>query len=373
MDILHQKITIENENGWHTLLAYLPPGWKEKMRETGAFTRAREIKTPEDLLRIIFAPPVLQLSLPDLSRWAAEMDLAHLAFPSLWERLQKCVSFLRWLIGMLLIDNMEPPSGGLILAPIDATCFTLPSSKKREWMLHLVWANGMPIRALLRKAAGKGTGESLRNLDNLPSEAVRIGDRAYGTPPQLAHAFENNQKFIVRFTWNNLPLFADKEQKIPLDPESLMGDMRPGETREWTAFVRPKGKKPFPIRVVAVRKTPEIAARSAHRSRTDSTRKGHTPRKITLFLSHFVTLATNVPFEQADTLAIADSYRWRWQIEREFRRFKSTTHVRRLPNHKDDSVEVYLLALLAAWLLAHHIARQSSFSPWGVPLHRPHR
>ena len=31
---------------------YLPPSWKEKARETGAFRRARHIKTEEDLLAL---------------------------------------------------------------------------------------------------------------------------------------------------------------------------------------------------------------------------------------------------------------------------------------------------------------------------------
>jgi hypothetical protein len=370
MSEIARQIQVEDEDGWQTVLSYLPPGWEDKMRETGAFSRARRIKSPSDLLRILFAPPVLPLSLPELSRWAAERGLARRAFPSLWERLQKCVDFLRWLIGALLQPDIAFPAGEWVMAPVDATSFTLPASTKREWLLHMTWANGYPLAAQLRKVGGKGSGESLKNLDDLPPEVVRVADRAYGTPPQLTYAAERGQRFLTRFTWNNLPLFADGEGQQRLDPLTLLGDMIPGETREFAAWVRAKGEKPLHVRVVVVRKSPQAAAQTAKRSQKESTRKGHQPRELTLFLSGFVTLVTNLSLAEADTRTVAEAYRWRWQIEREFKRFKSTTQVRRLPNHKDASVQVYLLALLAVWLLANRMARQNVFFPWGLPLRR---
>jgi hypothetical protein len=36
------------------LLALLPEGWQAKAKELGAFERAREVKSPKDLLRLIF-------------------------------------------------------------------------------------------------------------------------------------------------------------------------------------------------------------------------------------------------------------------------------------------------------------------------------
>ena len=35
------------------LLGLLPEGWEAKAKELGAFQRAREIKSPEELLRLI--------------------------------------------------------------------------------------------------------------------------------------------------------------------------------------------------------------------------------------------------------------------------------------------------------------------------------
>jgi len=38
---------------WEPLLRFLPSGWEEQAKELGAFTRARKIGSPRDLLRLI--------------------------------------------------------------------------------------------------------------------------------------------------------------------------------------------------------------------------------------------------------------------------------------------------------------------------------
>ncbi len=85
-------------------------------------------------------------------------------------------------------------------------------------------------------------------------------------------------------------------------------------------------------------------------------------------MSQFIVLATNLSETDVAKESIAEAYRWRWQIEREFRRFKSTTYIRKLVNQKDNTVEVYILAAMVAWLLSYRIAHQKTFFPWGYPL-----
>jgi hypothetical protein len=44
----------EDNYTFDDLAAILPELWREKAKEWGALQRAREIKTPDDLLRLIF-------------------------------------------------------------------------------------------------------------------------------------------------------------------------------------------------------------------------------------------------------------------------------------------------------------------------------
>lgn len=363
-----ENLDVIGDDGWSELLSWLPDGIEDKMRATGAFTRSRKIKSPTDLLRIVLAYPVLHESLPSLSRWAAEKGIADLSFISIWERMQEMVVFLRWLVGDMISQDVLPVKSGLALAPIDATTFSVPGSNKRDWLLHMVWMQGHPISIRLSKASGEGTGESLKHLDDAPRNAVAMGDRAYGTPSGLAHAMEIGLLYIVRFTWNHLPLFDTMECTERIAPEQRLSDMKCGEIREFTAWVKGKTTEAFPVRIVVVKKDKQSAEKAVRQCITESKRKGHTPQAITLFMAQFVTLATNLSETDVTKESIAEAYRWRWQIEREFRRFKSTTYIRKLVNQKDTTVEVYLLAAMVAWLLSHRIARHKSFFPWGYPL-----
>lgn len=365
-----EKIDVINDDGWSELLAWLPEGIEEKMRETGAFTRSRKIKRPTDLLRITLAYPVLNKSLPNLSRWASEKGIADLSFISIWERMQEMVVFLRWLVGDMLSRIVSPVESGLALAPLDATTFSLPGSNKRDWLLHMVWMQGQLVTIRLSKARGDQTGESLKHLDNAPHNAVIMGDRVYGTPTGLTHALKKGMRYIVRFTWNHLPLFETAECTTPITPEQQLSGMQCGEIQEFTAWVKSVHNEAFPVRIVVVKKNKQSAEQAVRHCVYESHRKGHTPRKITLFMAKFITLATNLSETDVTKESIAEAYRWRWQIEREFRRFKSTTYIRKLVNQKDTTVEVYLLASMVAWLISHRIAQQQSFFPWGYPLRK---
>ena len=122
------------------------------------------------------------------------------------------------------------------------------------------------------------------------------------------------------------------------------------------------------VRIVALRKDPEKGEKARRAARSMSMRKGHKPRQLTLFLADFVTLATNLTALEMTPAAVADAYRWRWQIEWAFKRFKSAMRIRRLVNLKEEMVKFYLHSAFCIWLLTERIARQRAFFPWGYPL-----
>jgi hypothetical protein len=361
---------VGTDDGWRDVLNWLPAGWEQKMLELRAFVRARDVKSASDMLRITLAFAVLGRHLEGLGAWCEEKKIASCSFVALWRRLARVVPFLEWLVGALLRERVTPPVGCLVLAPLDATTFSLPGSRQRDWLVHLLWAAGEVHNVRVTKARGKGSGESLRHLDDLPSEAVVVGDRAYGTPPGVAQAVRQNRRFIARFTWNNLPLYHDREGKQRVAARTALGGSRVGEVVEFEAWVRARGEKPARVRIVAVRLSSSKAAAARKRSMQESKRKGHRPDPTTGFTAGFVSLATNVEVREASAETVADAYRWRWQVELEFKRFKGITGVRRLVNWKDEMVRCYLLALLAVWLLTHKIARSGAFFPWGYPLAR---
>jgi hypothetical protein len=364
-----ENIDVINNDGWAELLNWLPDNIEGKMRDMGAFSRSRKIKQPTDLLRIVLAYPVLQKSLPNLSRWASEKGIADMSFISIWERMQEMVVFLRWLVGEMLSQIVLPIESGLALAPVDATTFSLPGSNKRDWLLHMVWVQGQPTNMRLSKARGKQTGESLKYIEDAPKHAVIMGDRSYGTPTGLNHATKKEMKFIIRFSWSLLPLYETPECKTLINPNQKLGGMKSGEILEFTAWVKNKNEI-FPVRVVVVKKDKESSDKDLRKTLYESSKKGYATRNITVFTTQFISLVTNLSETETTKEHIVEAYRWRWQIELEFKRFKSTTYIRKLVNQKDTTVEVYLLAAMVAWLISHKIAQQKSFFPWGYPLRK---
>jgi hypothetical protein len=368
MDELPAEIKVRDERGFLEVLPWLPAGWEQKMRELGAFRRARGVRSPRDLLRMVLAVPLLLLSLTRLQDWAAELKLAEITPAAVWKRLRGCARFLEWLVDSLLGEWVAPVDSPLIWTPLDASTFSLPGSTGRDWLIHFRWSQGRIAGARLSKGSEEGGGESLRHVEGSEPNEVMVADRAYGTPPGVAAACERGQRFLARFTWNNLPLYSDREGQKKVEPRALLGHLRFGEVGEFQAWVRARGHRPCAVRVVAVRLPEEEARRAWERSARESRRKRHVPLPNQEFLSAFVVMVTNLAPDEASAAVVADAYRWRWQIELEFKRLKSITQVRRLTYETDESVRVYLLALLAVWLLSHKIARQRAFFPWGYPL-----
>jgi len=360
---------LDTRDGWRSILPFLPPGWKEKMRSLKAFTRGREIKTEEDLLRLLLGFAVLKKHLEGLAAWAEEQGIASMSFVAVWKRIAKSKVFLLWLVNEMLAVKVERSQSSLVFGVLDATAFSLPASVRRDYLVHMTWSAGRILDVRLTKARGKGTGESFQNINELPPDVVVIADRAYGTPPGVAKMVGEGRRFISRFTWNNLPLYNDREDdKVRMTPQSKLESLAPGECVDFPAWVRAKGKDPVEVRIVAVRMTKEQAEKAVNRSRKDSMRKNHEPDPTTGFAAQFVLLVTMLPSCLATAREIADAYRWRWQLELEFKRMKGAIEIRKLVNWKDDLVRCYLLTMMAVWILAHNIAERGSFFPWGCPL-----
>ena len=71
------SLPVGDAAGFAEICAWLPDGWEQAMTEYRAFRRARSVRSPADLLRLIFAYPVLKYSLPELCRWAKQQCLSQ--------------------------------------------------------------------------------------------------------------------------------------------------------------------------------------------------------------------------------------------------------------------------------------------------------
>src|SRR6202789_371925 len=70
----------------------------------------------------------------------------------------------------------------------------------------------------------------------------------------------------------------------------------------------------------------------------------------------YVMLFTTVPSSRLSASRCVDAYRLRWQIELQWKRWKSLCHFDRLPNYRDDTILSWLTAKVLLGLLLERVA-----------------
>ena len=121
------------------------------------------------------------------------------------------------------------------------------------------------------------------------------------------------------------------------------------------------------MRLVIRRKDPEQAQAEQKRLLKDAKKRGKQPDPRSLEAAKYILLLTSLPaavFPSADILAL---YRFRWQIELAFKRFKSLAGLDTLPAKKPELARAWIYARLIVAIIAEQIAGQvPDSSPSGL-------
>ena len=116
--------------------------------------------------------------------------------------------------------------------------------------------------------------------------------------------------------------------------------------------------EPLILRLVVRRKDPEQAEAEQKRLLKDAKKRGKQPDPRSLEAAKYILLLTSLPagvFPPADILAL---YRFRWQIELAFKRFKSLAGLDTLPAKKPELARAWIYARLIVAIIAEQIAGQ---------------
>src|SRR5471030_3006032 len=136
------KIRSEILDHWLEVSARFPAGFdlEATARLRGAFTRVREIKNAETLLRLALAYGGVGMSLRETCAWAEASGIASLSDPSLIERLRKAAPWLGDIVAALLAEQEEGPAkrwAGYRLRALDGTSICRPGADGMTWRLHV--------------------------------------------------------------------------------------------------------------------------------------------------------------------------------------------------------------------------------------------
>jgi hypothetical protein len=363
------KIRPEILDHWPEVSARFPAGFdvEATARQRGAFTRAREIKNAETLLRLALAYGGLGMSLRETCAWAEAGGIASLSDPSLLDRLCKAAPWLGDMVAALIAEQTKVPAGrwcGYRLRALDGTSICEPGADRTTWRLHVGYdlATGQVDQIELTDVHGA---ENLQRLSYRPGDIV-LGDRCYARPRDLRPVIDAGADFIVRAGWNSLRLLQPDGE-----PFDLFAALAAQAEQEGEVQVRIHegitAATPLILRLVIRRKDPEQAEAERKRLLKDAKKRGKQPDPRSLEAAKYILLLTSLPadtFPPADILAL---YRFRWQIELAFKRFKSLAGLDLLPAKKPELARAWIYARLIVAIIAEQIAGQVPDSPPSGP------
>jgi hypothetical protein len=275
------KIRPEILDHWPEVSAYFPAGFnlEATARSRGAFTRAREIKNAETLLRLALAYGGLGMSLRETCAWAeAGGIVVSLSDPSLLERLCKAAPWLGDIVAALVAEQAKVPAGrwaGYRLRALDGTSICEPGADRTTWRLHVGYDLATGQVDQLELTDGHGA-ENLQRLTYRPGEIV-LGDRCYARPRDLRPVLDAGADFIVRTGWNSLRLLQASGEPFDLFAAlaAQAGQESEVEVRVHEGVEVPP--EPLMLRLVIRRKDPEQAEAEQKRLLKDARKRGKQP------------------------------------------------------------------------------------------------
>lgn len=353
---------------WSAVREHLPKSFdlEARARSSGAFQRARGVRSAEDLLRLALAYAVCGMSLRETCAWAEVSEIASLSGPSLLERLIKAARWLGDLVGAAIAERVEMPAGrwaGYRLRALDGTSICHPGADRTSWRLHVGYDLATGQVDQLELTDGRGA-ESLQRLAYRPGEIV-LADRYYARPRDLRPVIAAGADLIVRTGWNSLRLLHPDGSSFDLFATLAAQPEEEGEVRVRIHEGEPQSAAPEPLilRLVIRRKNPQQAEAEQRRLLKEAKKRGRQPDPRSLEAAKYVLVLTSLSRETFATSDVLALYRFRWQIELAFKRMKSLAGLNALPAKNPDLAQTWIYAKLLAFLIAERIAGQVPDSP----------
>ncbi len=355
--------SLATEN-WPILRTFLPKGWKEMARETGALRRARDIPDAESLLRLLLMHVANGYSLAETAARAGELGM-ELSAVAIFKRLRASEEWLRWLAEQQRSNQrLAVESQGRPVRAVDATTVSEPGSTGTDWRVHYV-VNLANLQCDFFELTGVEGGETLRRIPVRAGD-IMMGDRIYATPVGVAHVKDAQADIVVRLNRQSLPIFDAGGNQ--LNVLRLFRKMKVGQIQEWTTRVKHPGGGWVPGRLIALKRSAEATRLARRRLQINASKKQKkvSPASWAAAQYFFVwtTLANSFP---APT--VLELYRLRWQIELAFKRMKSIMGLGHLPKKDPASARAWLHGKIFASLLVERMVEAAdAFSPWGYRL-----
>lgn len=335
----------------------------ESARATKAFVRARGVRSAVDLLRLTLAYCLSHAGLRGTAGWAAAVGLAKLSDVALLLRLRNTSDWLLHLIARLLGSGRPLAAEGRLIRILDATTVLRAGLQARRsnglWRVHSAFelpAERFGFLALTDESGG----ERLDRVPVAPGE-IRIADRAYLQPDQMAEVMAQGADVLVRASWHNARWLD--EEGAPFDLITALSTTGQAGLLDRAVWIARKGGAPLALRLVALRKSPAAAIEARRKARLQARKEGRQVSAGTLAAAEWIILVTSLPAETFVAADILKLYRLRWRIELAFKRLKSLVGLRSPPAEDPRLARPWVLSHLIMILLTEPLIDELGVSP----------
>ena len=343
------------------LLQDLPPETAPMARECKAFVRAKKVKTPEQLLRVVFLYCGLDKPLREVAGIFTAL-YESITDQSVAERLRACGPWVQAVLRrMLPLSQGAALPAGRRFVVIDASSMQAPGAKGTDHRLHIA-IDLLSLQFIEVLVSDVHTGETLKHFTLGPGD-VAVADRGYAQCQGMRAAVTQGADLIVRL--NPFSVVLGDAAGAPLELCTALKRQKMATLRTLPVVLRAAGGQQE-VRgwVHAYR----LNAAQAGRAR-QKCRQGHkkgTPSAASLFLAGWVLVFTTLAPAVLSAQTIMALYRCRWQVELAIKRWKSVLDVDALRAKATSPLaEVWLHGKLLYALMLERRMRRQLGDRWG--------
>lgn len=326
-----------------------------------AFVRAKKVKTPAQLLRVVFLYCGLDKSLREVAGTFTAL-YASITDQAVAERLRACGPWVQALLRQMFpMATVESLPAGRRFVVLDASSIQAPGATGTDHRLHIAM-DLVSLQFLEVLVSDVHTGETLKHFTFAPGD-IAVADRGYAQCQGMSAALQQGADLIVRL--HPFSVVLGDATGAPLELCAALKRQRMETRRTLVVTLRATGGQ-HAVRgwVHAYRLNVEQTNRARHKCRQGH-KKG-TPSAESLLLAGWVLVFTTLAPAVLSAQTIMALYRCRWQVEIARKRGKSVLDVDALRAKAHSPLgEVWLHGkLLYALMLERRMRRQLGDS-WG--------
>lgn len=328
LDLENQQETqfeTHDEAFFEELVNELPEDLRELAYEFGAFARGGKIKTPEELLKVVFLYCGVDESLRGTAGIITLLGGESISDTAVKKRLEACGPWIKVLLSKMFPkeDIAKMSDEGVRFLLVDGTTVEAPGATGTDYRVHLC-IDLLTLEIVQLEITDAHVGESFKNFEVQPGD-VLIGDRGYCHAPAIKAVEGQEGDVIVRLNQATMPLYKMNEEKLDI----YKYIKNPNTSNSIEVEVGAQGEEDKVSGQLHVFELPKAEAIKARKRCKEQARKrGRKPSKEALFLSGYVLVFTTLKTLSSEV--ISELYRLRWQVELVIKRLKSLLNIDKL-------------------------------------------